>query len=460
MNYHKTHRKKQFLAMFLTGSLMLSGIPVYAAQDTDMDLSVDTTESDDDFSVSSSDDTNLTVDFDDPETAPDTSEIPDSNSDTITDFSSENNDALFSSGTDSDSDTEPDYILGRPMTEEERQAQLAPLQNLVSFSPEPEVNSDLEISSYALYPDTYDARSDGLVTSVKDQSSLNLCWAFSLASNFETSLLNRGLGTWDLSEEHLAYFWAHRVNDPLGNTPDDNILRLTNNSFPQNDYHSSGNGRVASFFLSTWSGMSTEEKVPLNYSAVTWPDSLAYDTDVYMQDAVFSAYDVERTKALLEEYHSVAAMIYMDLNGTYYNADTAAASYPRSGSVNHAVTIVGWDDNYKKENFTDYSNVQNNGAWIVKNSYGTNWGDNGYFYLSYEDQSIANLVCNTAVTQPAYANNYFYDGACVGTISFPASKPKSGYYYVSNVFKTTADTEKDEALGEIVTAVPQDNTTF
>ena len=90
MNYHKTHRKKQFLAMFLTGSLMLSGIPVYAAQDTDMDLSVDTTESDDDFSVSSSDDTNLTVDFDDPETAPDTSEIPDSNSDTLTDFSSEN----------------------------------------------------------------------------------------------------------------------------------------------------------------------------------------------------------------------------------------------------------------------------------------------------------------------------------------------------------------------------------
>ena len=90
MNYHKTHRKKQFLAMFLTGSLMLSGIPVYAAQDTDMDLSVDTTESDDDFSVSSSDDTNLTVDFDDPETAPDTFEIPDSNSDTLTDFSSEN----------------------------------------------------------------------------------------------------------------------------------------------------------------------------------------------------------------------------------------------------------------------------------------------------------------------------------------------------------------------------------
>ena len=144
MNYHKTHRKKQFLAMFLTGSLMLSGIPVYAAQDTEMDLSVDTTESDDDFSVSSSDDTNLTVDFDDPETAPDTCEIPDSNSDTLTDFSSENNDALFSSGTDSDSDTEPDYILGRPMTEEERQAQLAPLQNLVSFSPEPEVNSDLD----------------------------------------------------------------------------------------------------------------------------------------------------------------------------------------------------------------------------------------------------------------------------------------------------------------------------
>ena len=72
------------------------------------------------------------------------------------------------------------------------------------------------------------------------------------------------------------------------------------------------------------------------------PDSsLAYDTSVYMENAVFSQYEEERTKLLLSQYGSVSAMIYMDSSGRYYNPDTAASCYPSSGSVNHAVTLVG-----------------------------------------------------------------------------------------------------------------------
>ena len=337
------------------------------------------------------------------------------------------------------------------MTDEERQAQLAPLQNLDAFTPEPEVDSNIGIASYALYRGTYNANEEGFVTDVKNQRNTSLCWAFSLASNLETSLLTRGQKYYDLSEEQLAYFWANRVNDPLGNTPNDKITRT------QSDYHGTGNGRVASFFLSTWSGMTTEEKVPFQSSAVTWPDSLAYDTSAYMEDAIFSQYTVERTKQLLMEYNSVSAMIYMLDN--YYYPDTASYSCPQSGLVNHAVTIVGWDDTYSKENFPSASGVNNDGAWIVKNSYGKNWGKNGYFYLSYEDKSITNLVSNTAVTTPAYPNNYFYDGAAAGTVTFPGSTINNGYY-VSNIFKATAGNGKDEELGEIVTAVPQDNTDF
>ena len=290
-----------------------------------------------------------------------------------------------------------------------------------------------------------------LSLSVKNQRNTSLCWAFSLASNLETSLLTREQKYYDLSEEQLAYFWANRVNDPLGNTPNDKITRT------QSDYHGTGNGRVASFFLSTWSGMTTEEKVPFQSSAVTWPDSLAYDTSAYMEDAIFSQYTVDRTKQLLMEYNSVSAMIYMLDN--YYYPDTASYSCPQSGLVNHAVTIVGWDDTYSKENFPSASGVNNDGAWIVKNSYGKNWGKNGYFYLSYEDKSITNLVSNTAVTTPAYPNNYFYDGAAAGTVTFPGNTINNGYY-VSNIFKATAGNGKDEELGEIVTAVPQDNTDF
>lgn len=469
MIYHKRRAKK--LALLLAGSLLFSNIPVYASTDSDISVSADEADisvsgdtqtspvSDSaDVTIDDSDETSLTVADEDAsnEVQSDTAEA-----EAYDDFSSDDNASAFSSDDDSQSTDEPDYILGRPMTDEERQAQLAPMQNLVPFAPEEEVDSDIDsdIASYALYPESYSSAQEGLVTDVKNQKSTSLCWAFSLASNIETSLLQRGLGYYDLSEEHLAYFWTNRVNDPLGNTANDKFIRKKDN------YHGVGNGRVASFFLSTWSGMTTEKKVPLSNTTATWDNSLAYDTTAYMEDAVFSEYTTDRVKQLITEYGSVSVMIYMDSTGTYYLPDTAASSYPASGTVNHAVTIVGWDDNYSKENFASASDVQNNGAWLVKNSYGSSWGDKGYFHLSYEDASISNLVCNTAVTTPAYPNNYFYDGAAAGVNSFPliTKDNETTYengYYISNVFKATAGNGTDEELGEVVTATCQDNTEF
>lgn len=120
---------------------------------------------------------------------------------------------------------------------------------------------------------------------------------------------------------------------------------------------------IASFFLSTWSGMATEDQVPLptdnshirDLSSSMIPDSsLAYDTSVYLEDAVFSAYDADRVKLLISEYGSVSTMIYMDNSGKYYCPDTAASCYPFDGVVNHAVTLIGWDDNYKKEKWRSH----------------------------------------------------------------------------------------------------------
>lgn len=461
MIHHKQHGKKRTLALLLAGSVLFTNIPVSANSVSDIELSADESASDETANTgntATNDAVDISIDSIDENTASstvdDSSELQSAAPDDSTssdDFSSDDDEAVFSSGSESPNSENIDYILGRPMTDEERQAQLAPLQNLDAFAPEPEVDSNIDIATYALYPGTYNANEERFVTDVKNQRNTSLCWAFSLASNLETSLLTRGQKYYDLSEEQLAYFWANRVNDPLGNTPNDKITRT------QSDYHGTGNGRVASFFLSTWSGMTTEEKVPFQSSAVTWPDSLAYDTSAYMEDAIFSQYTVERTKQLLMEYNSVSAMIYMLDN--YYYPDTASYSCPQSGLVNHAVTIVGWDDTYSKENFPSASGVKNDGAWIVKNSYGKNWGKNGYFYLSYEDQSITNLVSNTASTSEEYNNNYFYDGAAAGTVTFPGNTINNGYY-VSNIFKATAGNGKDEELGEIVTAVPQDNTDF
>ena len=56
---------------------------------------------------------------------------------------------------------------------------------------------------------------------------------------------------------------------------------------------------------------------------------------------------------------------------------------------NHAVTVVGWDDTFPASNFQKDHQPPADGAWIVKNSWGTEWGTDGYFWLSYYDMSLA-----------------------------------------------------------------------
>lgn len=373
---------------------------------------------------------------------------------------------LFGDG-EAESDSEDsgvEYIRGRPLTEEEEKEQLAPFDSLNSYSTAIEIGNDTDgipMGRAVSSPSYYNAAEQGYVTSVKEQDPFGMCWAFGMASLMETSLLSQGLGTYDLSEEHLAYFWANRSNDPLGNTAGDVNHHYGTDDNGNVDYHEGGNDLLASMFLSTWSGMTTEADVPLATDAShtqktgVIPDrSKEYHSAAYLKNSYFSDYSVSAMKKLLTANHSVSIMY--NAQNQYYNASTAAYSYPTSTkSVNHVVTVVGWDDNYSASNFVSASKVASDGAWIVKNSWGTDWGKDGYFYMSYEDKSICELVAVTAEAEPEYANNYFYDG----TSGLASVKMYAGEKFAS-IFKASAGKGKAESLGEVTLASMTANSSF
>ena len=358
------------------------------------------------------------------------------------------------------------YIKGRPLTEEEKEEQLEPFRNLKLLDPGPEIESDLSSSAYAAYgsraveyPKVYDLRDAGLITSVKDQHPFGTCWAFGMAAVMENSLLTQNKGVYDLSEEHLSYFFSNRQNDPLGNTANDKNAVAGN-------YHSiGGNDYLASVFLSTWSGMTTEDEVPFPTDSshtqdltVTVSADKAYHATAYLKNATFSDYSVERMKELLSGGHAVSIMLYMTEN--YVNPETAAYCYPTTSPtklINHIVTVVGWDDTYETANFLSASKVQKDGAWIIKNSWGENKGDNGYYYLSYEDPNISNLLTADAITasDQKYKNNYFYDGSS----AISSVKLTSGQSLAA-VYEADAGNGKQEALGEINVVSMSDHASY
>ena len=84
-------------------------------------------------------------------------------------------------------------------------------------------------------------------------------------------------------------------------------------------------------------------------------------------------------------YGAIAVSYYTDQSNTYLRKPDNTYYYNGKKKANHAVLLVGWDDNKPTAGGT--------GAWIIKNSWGDTWGDNGYFYMSYNDvHAMANAV--------------------------------------------------------------------
>jgi len=246
-------------------------------------------------------------------------------------------------------------------------------------------------------PATYDLRPLGRVTSVKDQNPYGTCWAFASLGSLESCLLTPEQ-TWDFSE--------------------DNMVLNSGFNYPGGLYDGGGTIYMSTAYLARWRGpvYESEDAYGDNYTP------LRLTARKHVQEVKWipprgSALDNANIKTAVMQYG--AADVSMCWNGStlgsaYYNATTASYYYsaPEGTKTNHEVLIVGWDDNYAAANFATIPRG-GNGAFLVKNSWGSAWGSNGYFYVSYYDSTFGRkgpmAVFSNAESTSNYSGIYQYD---------------------------------------------------
>ena len=279
----------------------------------------------------------------------------------------------------------------------------------------------------ASLPSSYDARTEGVVPSVKDQGYTGNCWAFAALGSGESGLMKEGVAEPDLAERHLAYTAYNHWLDPLNLTEgDESQLEEGVNS-----YVIGGNANVACNNLAAWRGAVDEEKAPheLIYNAdvderlegVRIPDSMTYQQDNYhLENAEFVYLAASnRVKKLLMEKGCAVISYHAPDTGEemerYANEEYTAYYVDDEDLVeNHDVLLVGWDDDYPVKNFNSKCRPKKPGAWLIRNSWGTDFHDGGYLWISYEDavltQETNEVVFFDMAPADNYDNNYQYDG--------------------------------------------------
>ncbi|MBQ4105157.1 MAG: leucine-rich repeat protein [Clostridia bacterium] len=252
--------------------------------------------------------------------------------------------------------------------------------------------SDLNTSTFsrrALLPSKYDLRDEGRSTSVKDQGDRGFCWSFASNASMESNILTKNLGdatrdNLDLSETGGAWFSCNGTTDKSDSAYGDH----------RDDPSNGNNGGTAEYVaesISSGYGAYPEDLAKYEDIDIGYSEALRYYSDYRLKDYSKLPEDLNLIKQRLMEkgamYYTYICFFenyYTTEDGTWTYSDNGKSIHGEFGLGGHAVTLIGWDDNFSKDNFHPDAGVKSDGAWLCKNSWGEEWGNEGYFWVSYE----------------------------------------------------------------------------
>ena len=288
----------------------------------------------------------------------------------------------FAKGDSATIELSEEYEKYLELSDEEKEKVIEPLMYDIPKT-SPKITSPLKVAKMlkATADTKYslkDVIPDNIV--VKNQQTTNACWTFASLGMLESTLAlmnyKNGINpiVYDFSERHMEYATSDTFKDG------------TNKNGFHRKVDSGGNSNTFEAYLTNGTGAISEKEMPFENNIDLIELSKIQNVNVITQlnDAInFPTYKATENKTQIKQqmkqhindYGGIYAQIYGAslYNNECYNNKTGAlyCDDDTKYQINHSVLIVGWDDNYSKDNFLENKKPQNNGAWIIKNSWGT-----------------------------------------------------------------------------------------
>lgn len=317
-------------------------------------------------------------------------------------------------------------------------------------------------------PEKYDSRDFGYITPVKNQHSYGTCWAHGVLAASEASLIkNNGYPSdLDLSEFHLAYSAYHTLYDRLG------LFRSQQTDrFLQTYMNDGGDSDRAAIAMACWNGPVTDSAHYRQFTSDKFEqyglnqlDFASKELQYCMNAAQLTDYcivqtaDLPKMKECIMKYGAGTISLFSD--PTFRDEEKGVWFYNEESFIKadgHLMAVVGWDNTIPAEQLSvNGYTPSRDGAFIVKNSWGENYGDQGYYYVPYEPYMLeGESFFFSFADAGTYTYQYAYDDSISNAEFFDTDHPET--VTAGNIF--TASSE-DEILRAVSFFPSSDNLSY